>query len=87
MADELTLLWQPNQERLAKAKITAYMASLAQDGRHFSNYEELWQWSVDDLQGFWQSIWEYFDVKSSHPYQQVLANASMPGAAWFEGLK
>ena len=87
MADELTLLWQPNQERLAKAKITAYMASLAQGGRHFSNYEELWQWSVDDLQGFWQSIWEYFDVKSSHPYQQVLANASMPGAAWFEGSK
>ena len=57
MADELTLLWQPNEERLAKAKITAYMASLAQGGRHFSNYEELWQWSVDDLQGFWQSIW------------------------------
>jgi acetoacetyl-CoA synthetase len=87
MADELTLLWQPNEERLAKAKITAYMASLAQGGRHFSNYEELWQWSVDDLQGFWQSIWDYFDVKSSHPYQQVLANASMPGAAWFEGAK
>ena len=40
MADELTLLWQPNQERLAKAKITAYMASLAQGGRHFSNYDK-----------------------------------------------
>ena len=52
MADELTLLWQPNEDRLAKAKITAYMAWLAQRGQHFSNYEELWQWSVDDLSGF-----------------------------------
>ena len=87
MADELTLLWQPNEDRLAKAKITAYMAWLAQRGQHFSNYEELWQWSVDDLSAFWQSIWEYFDVKSSQAYQQVLANEAMPGAAWFEGAK
>ncbi len=87
MADELTLLWQPNEDRRAKAKITAYMAWLAQRGQHFSNYEELWQWSVDDLSAFWQSIWEYFDVKSSQAYQQVLANEVMPGAAWFEGAK
>ena len=87
MADELTLLWQPNEDRLAKAKITAYMAWLAQRGQHFSNYEELWQWSVDDLSAFWQSIWEYFDVKSSQAYQQVLANEAMPGASWFEGAK
>ncbi len=87
MADELTLLWQPNEDRRAKAKITAYMAWLAQRGQHFSNYEELWQWSVDDLSGFWQSIWEYFDVKSSQPYQQVLDYQSMPGASWFEGAK
>ena len=57
MADELTLLWQPNEDRLAKAKITAYMAWLAQRGQHFSNSEELWQWSVDDLSAFWHSIW------------------------------
>ena len=87
MADELTLLWQPNEDRLAKAKITAYMAWLAQRGQHFSNYEELWQWSVDDLSAFWQSIWEYFDVKSSQAYQQVLASEAMPGASWFEGAK
>lgn len=87
MADELTLLWQPNADRLAKAKITAYMAWLAQRGQNFSTYEELWQWSVDDLEGFWKSIWEYFGISCSQPFQKILSNHTMPGASWFEGAR
>src|SRR5215472_16119391 len=56
-------------------------------GLNFDNYEELRQWSVRDLDGFWQSIWDYFDLKSLTPHRAVLAQRKMPGAAWFPGAQ
>jgi acetoacetyl-CoA synthetase len=56
-------------------------------GRSFVSYDALWRWSTDDLDGFWQSIWDYFDLQSPTPHQAVLAEAKMPGARWFEGAQ
>ncbi len=56
-------------------------------GVNFANYEELRQWSVGDLDGFWQSIWDYFDLKSQSPHRAVLAQRKMPGAVWFPGAR
>jgi acetoacetyl-CoA synthetase len=53
----------------------------------FENYSELWQWSVDDLDAFWQSIWEYFSIIASEQPKSVLSDSIMPGAKWFEGAK
>jgi acetoacetyl-CoA synthetase len=53
----------------------------------FDTYEALWRWSVEELEGFWGAVWEYFDVKQSRPYERVLANAQMPGAQWFPGAQ
>ena len=54
-------------------------------GLRFAGYDELWQWSVDDLEGFWSAVWEYFDVTSSAPSTGVLSSTTMPGARWFDG--
>ena len=51
----------------------------------FNNYEELYQWSVEKPADFWQSIWQYFNVKSYAPYKKVLSDDAMPHARWFEG--
>ena len=56
-------------------------------GMEFADYEALRQWSVGDLDGFWQSIWEYFDLKSPTPHRAVLAQRKMPGAVWFPGAE
>ncbi|MDB5873154.1 MAG: acetoacetyl-CoA synthase, partial [Ramlibacter sp.] len=56
-------------------------------GLAFDNYDALWQWSVDDLPAFWQSVWDYFDLQSPTPHQSVLAQSRMPGAKWFEGAQ
>ncbi len=79
------LLWTPSPERLSSANLTAYLAWLEGKGRHFDSYKNLWEWSVNDLEGFWGSIWEYFDVKTSKPYERVLGRREMPGAQWFPG--
>jgi len=56
-------------------------------GRSFDSYDELWRWSVEDLDGFWQSIWDAFRVESPTPHRAVLEKARMPGAVWFPGAQ
>ncbi|RYY95936.1 MAG: acetoacetate--CoA ligase, partial [Comamonadaceae bacterium] len=47
----------------------------------------LWQWSVDDLPAYWQSVWDFYNLESPTPHAQVLADPVMPGARWFEGAQ
>ena len=82
------LLWEPSKERRAGSNISRYMAWLAAErGLRFDGYDDLWQWSVDDLEGFWTSIWDYFGVVSGSPYERALDDRGMPGARWFEGAE
>jgi acetoacetyl-CoA synthetase len=78
------LLWEPSAEALQRADMTHYMRWLDRD---FASYDELWRWSVGDLEGFWESLWEYFGVKASRPYERVLGRREMPGAEWFRGAE
>ena len=87
-ATEGALLWEPSEELKENANVTRYMRWLAEEkDREFENYEDLWEWSVSDLEGFWASIWEYLDVKASKPYEKVLGSREMPGAEWFPGAE
>ena len=80
------IIWAPSAERIERAHITAYSAWLARErGLAFADYEALWHWSVTDLEGFWQSIWDYFGLASPTPYARVLEHRAMPGARWFSG--
>jgi acetoacetyl-CoA synthetase len=56
-------------------------------GLSFDSYDALWRWSTTDLSAFWQSVWDYFDLRSPTPYRAVLAEAKMPGAKWFDGAQ
>ncbi|HVX75232.1 MAG TPA: acetoacetate--CoA ligase [Bradyrhizobium sp.] len=65
-------------------QITLYRQWLAeQRSLTFATYEDLRQWSIRDIDGFWQSIWDYFDLQSPTPRRAVLAERRMPGAVWF----
>lgn len=53
----------------------------------FGGYEELWAWSVADLDAFWRSVWDYFELQSPTAFDAVLGKEVMPGARWFEGAE
>jgi acetoacetyl-CoA synthetase len=57
----------------------------AERGLSFDGYDELWRWSVDDLDGFWSAIWDFFGVRADGGYDRVLGSREMPGAEWFAG--
>ncbi|MBJ7332520.1 MAG: acetoacetate--CoA ligase, partial [Solirubrobacteraceae bacterium] len=75
-----SLLWQPSPERIARAHLTRFAADVGMPG---ASYDELWQWSVDDLEGFWGAVWREFGVAGE--FGTVLADDAMPGAVWFPG--
>jgi acetoacetyl-CoA synthetase len=92
---EPPVLWRPPHRR-GRWPVESYRSSLDYfvewlelnrgkilDG--FNDYEGLWRWSVDDLEGFWGAIAEHFRVIFHDPPERVLADASMPGARWFPG--
>jgi acetoacetyl-CoA synthetase len=76
------LLWTPGDDVLQRATLTRFAAATGHE-----DYESLWHWSVEDLEGFWGAIWEFFDVVASKPYDSVLARREMPGATWFPGAE
>jgi len=89
MASVPTPLWSPSPEDVANANITAY-AAWVQRTRGVDvtgSYDALWRWSVEDLDGFWASIWEYFDVVADGSPATVLGDRTMPGATWFPDVR
>ncbi len=79
-------LWEPPAELIERARLTEYMRWLeAERGLSFADYDELWRWSVDDLEAFWASIWDFFGVEADGGYERALGSRAMPGAEWFAG--
>jgi acetoacetyl-CoA synthetase len=82
------ILWEPPAELAERAQMTRYRRWLERErGMELPDYHAMWRWSVQDLEGFWRSIWDYFGVQSPEPPDAVLADRSMPGARWFEGTR
>jgi len=82
------LLWTPSAAWVADANITAFTSWLAAErGLRFDGYHSLWRWSVEDLPGFWQAVWDYSGIDASAPPERVLGRRAMPGADWFPGAR
>jgi acetoacetyl-CoA synthetase len=74
------LLWEPSEEVRRTARVARFMRE-----RGFGSHDELWRWSVTDLDGFWDAIWAYFGVLGERGDGPVLERAEMPDARWFPG--
>ncbi|MBQ1835220.1 MAG: AMP-binding protein, partial [Oscillospiraceae bacterium] len=83
------LLWTPSEEQKNGCRMADFMRyvnrrySLA-----FTEYAELYRWSVENIPDFWAAVWDYFDVICSKPYDRVVDDLNrFPGASWFEGAE
>jgi len=85
---EGALLWEPSEEFKRSCTMSRYMRWLEENkGLSFPGYHELWEWSVTELEDFWESVWEFCGVRASRPYARVLGRREMPGAEWFAGAE
>src|ERR1700742_2419895 len=85
MGEGVAPVWTPPGELAEGSRVVDFTRWLeAERGLGpFAGYEELWRWSVDDLEGFWRAVWDYFEVVADGDPQPVLASREMPGAEWF----
>jgi acetoacetyl-CoA synthetase len=88
MEETPEILWRPTAAAVESSNLTAYIDWLrAERGVDVAAYPELWRWSVDDLEGFWNSIFDYFRVDYDGERGPALASREMPGADWFPGVR
>ncbi len=82
------VLWSPPDDARERTELGRYLTWLETErGRRFEGYHDLWQWSISDLEGFWASIWDFFEIRAHTPYERVLGSRAMPGAEWFPGAR
>jgi len=82
------VLWEPSDEVVERANITAYSRWLRDEkGVGAESYTDLQAWSVRELEQFQESVWEYFRMESQGPHAKVLESRTMPGARWFPGSR
>ena len=80
------IIWKPSAKRKNSSSMKCFMDWLRDErDLSFADFNELWEWSVNDLEGFWKSIWDYFGLRSSTTFSKVLDEEKMPGASWFKG--
>jgi acetoacetyl-CoA synthetase len=80
------VLWSPPADVRETTQLGRFLDFVRDTrGRDLPGYDELFDWSVSDLEGFWGSVWDYFEVKAHTPYERVLGATAMPGAEWFTG--
>ena len=84
-----TPLWKPSEQQIKNANITRFIEYVnKKQGKKFGGYFDLYQWSIDQIPDFWARLWEFFDIKASRGYTQVVDDLrKYPGANWFPGAR
>jgi acetoacetyl-CoA synthetase len=82
------VIWEPPDSPASECGLTSYLDWLGREKGHaFADYEELWAWSVADLDAFWSSVWDFERVIGDRGWGRALEQAKMPGAEWFPGAR
>jgi len=83
------MMWKPSEERAAETNMFKFMQYVNRRyGERCADYDDLWEWSVENISSLWESLWDYLGVIHSKPYDEVIVDENkMPGARWFPGAE
>jgi len=81
-------VWAPSAADREAANVSQFMRWLEAHGNpSFTDYHELWAWTVEELESFWAAVWDYYRLRQVSTYSEVLSARRMPGAQWFVGAE
>jgi len=78
------ILWAPEPEQIEASALWRFMQSLPEP---FETYDDLWKWSITDLEGFWSAVWDFTGVIASRQAERPIGAREMPGTEWFPGSR
>ncbi len=83
------LLWEPSEARKKQANLTRFMDFVnKKSGQKLTDYNELYNWSIENSPAFWEAMWEFGGIKASRPYDQVVDSfEDLLGSKWFVGSR
>ena len=80
------VLWTPTPDRYDASTMAQFERFVTETrGLKFDDYNAMWRWSVDDLEGFWTAIWDFFDIRASVRPEKLLVKRQMPDMEWGTG--
>ncbi|NHJ12676.1 MAG: acetoacetate--CoA ligase [Candidatus Thorarchaeota archaeon] len=82
-------LWTPSEERIRSANVTRFIDSVNME-HHLSirNYDELYKWSVNNIDLFWAAVWNFGEILASQKHEAVIEDsAKFQNAEWFFGAR
>lgn len=86
--EQSPVVWSPSEDTLQSSRMGRFKAWLESRGfGPFPDYHALHQWSIDQLETFWQAVWDYCGLVCETPAERVLGRRDMPGAEWFPGMR
>jgi len=82
-------LWEPSEEQIRSTNMYRFMTIVNEKfNKNFTDYTQLWEWSVENLEDFWAAAWDFLDIKASAPYEKVIQDKDkMPGTKFFTGSR
>ena len=81
-------IWVPSKSRIERSNMMRFITTLQKQFPEIKNYQDLYQWSINNPENFWEAIWEFCGVKYKNSYEKVLVDGDkLPGAKWFVGSK
>jgi acetoacetyl-CoA synthetase len=82
------ILWRPSAERIERAQLTGFARRAGErHGLDLARYDDLWRWSVTDIDAFWRAVRDEYEIGAVPPETPVLGSRAMPGAEWFPGAR
>jgi len=63
MSDSLQPLWTPSSDRVKSSLLAKFIADTSvRSGNALPDYDQVWNWSVSDPEGFWDAFWDFCSV-------------------------
>ncbi|MBF0227509.1 MAG: acetoacetate--CoA ligase [Desulfobacterales bacterium] len=83
------ILWSPSEERIKNTNMFNFIRYInSKYGHDFNDYTSIYNWSIENIEDFWRSIWDFCEIKASKRFYEVIDDIhKMPGAKWFSGAR
>jgi len=86
---DLNVLWRPSSKIKEESNLNQFIKNFVDEFKNQSDvkYEELWKWSIEKPEKFWDSIWDYSNVLGEKGDILLQDKDKMPGARFFPNAK
>ena len=77
-------LWIPSKERIDNSNMKRFIDFVSKNyNLKIDYYNQLYDWSIQNIEDFWEALLEFSEIKLCKPYSRILTEHKMPGARWF----